>query len=213
MNIVDFNLYLITDRKLIARHSSLITAVEDALKAGLRAVQLREKDLPIRELLELAYRLREVTAQYRALLFINERVDVAMCVEADGVHLGRAGIPVGAARKIVGRRLFIGASTHDPEEARTAEREGADFITFGPVYDTPSKRKYGEPVGIGALHLVSEQVSLPVFGIGGISPGRVKEVMNAGARGIALISGILGEADIKGATEGYLRTVGDPHHS
>jgi len=206
--LAELTLYLITDRKLIPHSSSLTDAVEDALKAGVKAVQLREKDLPVRELLALAYRMREVTTRYSAMLFINDRVDIALCTEADGVHLGRSGIPVHAARKLAGRRLLIGASTHHLEEALAAEREGADFITFGPLYDTPSKRKYGEPVGLGALHTVSEQISLPVLGIGGITTGRVKEVLNAGARGVALISGILGEADIEGAAKKYLRIVG-----
>jgi thiamine-phosphate pyrophosphorylase len=204
----NLQLYLITDRTLFPHYPSLISAVEDALKAGVKAVQLREKDLPVRELLELAYRMRTVTASYHAMLFINERVDVAMCVEADGVHLGRSGIPVHAVREIVGKRLLIGASTHHLEEALAAEREGADFITFGPVYDTPSKRKYGEPVGLGALQMVSKTISLPVLGIGGITADRAKEVMNAGARGIALISGILSKTDITEATAEYLRQLG-----
>ena len=212
---VDFGIYLITDRKLLTespefpvQSSRLLLAVEDALKAGVKAVQLREKDLPARRLLDMAYGMREITARYDATLFINERVDIAMCAEADGIHLGQSGIPVHAARKIVGERVLIGASTHNLEEALTAEREGADFITFGPVYDTPSKRKYGEPVGIGALQMVSEKISLPVFGIGGITAERVKEVMKAGARGIALIRGILGETDIKGTAKEYLGMVG-----
>jgi len=205
---VDFSLYLITDRKFFTHRLSFITAVEDALKAGVKAVQLREKDLPIRELLDLAYRMREVTARYSAMLFVNDRVDIALCVEADGVHLGQSGIPVSAVRNIVGEKLLIGASTHHLEEALTAEGEGADFITFGPVYDTPSKRKYGEPVGIASLRSVAGKISIPVFGIGGITTGRVKEVMDSGAHGIALISGILGEADIKGAAKKYLRRVG-----
>lgn len=211
----DFKLYLITDRKLLTKSSEfpvqsshLLVAVEDALKAGVKVVQLREKDLPIRELLDLAYRMREVTARYSAMLFINDRVDIALCVEADGVHLGQSGIPVHAVRNIVGEKLLIGASTHRLEEALAAEREGADFITFGPVYDTPSKRKYGEPVGIESLKSAAGKTSIPVFGIGGITTDRVKEVMNAGARGIALISGILGEADIKGAARKYLAIVG-----
>ncbi len=207
-HIMDFSLYLITDRKLVPRSSSLIIAVEDALKAGVRAVQLREKDLAIRDLLALAYRMREVTARYGAMLFINDRVDVALCVEADGVHLGQSGIPVNAARKLAGSKLFIGASTHDLEEALVAEREGADFITFGPLYDTPSKRKYGAPVGIGSLRNVAGKISLPVFGIGGITTDRAREVLDAGARGIALISGILGDADIEGAAEKFLEIVG-----
>ncbi len=204
---VDFSLYLITDRKLIP-HGALIVAVEDALKAGVKAVQLREKDLAIREVLELAYRMREITTRRGAKLFINDRVDVALCVEADGVHLGQSGIPVKAARKLAGSRLFIGASAHNLEEVLTAEREGADFITFGPVYDTPSKRKYGAPVGIELLRSATAGTSVPVFGIGGITIGRVAEVLNAGACGIALISGILGNADVKGAAAKFLGVVG-----
>ena len=201
---IDFNLYLITGRKLLAAHHSLFSAVEDALKAGVRAVQLREKDLPIRELLEMAYEMRELTGKYRARLFINDRVDIAVCVEADGVHLGQSGIPVSAVRNMVKEGFIIGASTHSVEEATTAEREGADFITFGPLFETPSKIKYGVPLGIDALREVRERVSIPFFGIGGIKPGNVREVMNSGAFGIALISGILAEADIKGAAERYL---------
>jgi thiamine-phosphate pyrophosphorylase len=179
--------------------------VEDALRGGVRAVQLREKDLPVRELLDMAYRMREITSRYDAKLFINDRVDIAMCVEAEGVHLGRSGIPVHAVRKIVSDKMLIGASTHSEEEALSAEKEGADFITFGPVYHTPSKQTYGEPVGAESLRNVSGKTSVPVFGIGGIKTERIREVMHSGAHGVALISGILGEADIKGAAERYLR--------
>jgi thiamine-phosphate pyrophosphorylase len=202
--LIDFTLYLITDRTLVGAHHSLFSAVEDALKAGVKAVQLREKDVSIRELLGMAYRIRELTGKYRARLFINERVDIALCVEADGVHLGQSGIPVSAVRNMVKEGFMIGASTHSMEEATTAEREGADFITFGPLFETPAKRKYGAPLGIDALRAARERVSIPLFGIGGIKPGKVREVMQSGAFGVALISGILGEADIKGATEGYL---------
>jgi thiamine-phosphate pyrophosphorylase len=202
--LIDFNLYLITERKLLAAHHSLFSALEDALKAGVRAVQLREKDLPIRALLEMAYRIRELTGKYHARLFINDRVDVALCVEADGVHLGQSGIPVSAVRNMVRKGFIIGASTHSVEEATTAEREGADFITFGPLFETPSKLKYGDPLGIDPLREARERASIPLFGIGGIKPGNVKEVMNSGAFGVALISGILAEPDIKGAAERYL---------
>lgn len=202
---MDFKVYLITDRKLITHHASLITAVEDALRAGIKAVQLREKDLPIRELLDMAYRMRELTARYDAKLFVNDRVDVAMCAEADGIHLGQSGIPVHAARNIVGKRFMIGASTHNLEEALAAEKEGADFITFGPLYHTPSKRSYGEPVGTEALRAIKGKISIPVFGIGGIRAENLGDVIDSGACGVAVISGILGEADIKGAAEEYLK--------
>ncbi len=209
---VDFRLYLITDRRLITRHSSFITAVEDALRAGVRAVQLREKDLPTRPLLDMAYRMRELTKRYDALFFINDRTDIALSVGADGVHLSQTGIPVRAVRKIAGDKLLIGASTHSVTEAVEAEEEGADFITFGPIYHTPSKLRYGEPVGTEALRIVRGKISKPIFGIGGIKTENIAEVMNSGADGISVISGILGEADIKGAAEKYLKAIEEMGH-
>lgn len=201
---IDFGLYLITDRKLFADEDLFLTAVEEALKAGVKAVQLREKDLATRDLLELAYKMRDLTAGYGTRLFINDRADIAMCVKADGVHLGQASMPVFAVRKVVGDRMLLGVSTHGLEEAETAEREGADFITFGPLYQTPSKLKYGDPVGLEALKQVSGKVSIPVLGIGGIKPYTINDVIGAGATGVAVISGILGATDIKAATDMYM---------
>jgi thiamine-phosphate pyrophosphorylase len=223
LNLVDFKLYLITDRKLFADSGEMFTAVQEALKAGVKALQLREKDLPTRELLDMAYKMREITARHNIKLFINDRVDIAMCVNADGVHLGQSSMPVYAVREAIGAsrstpacagatadrhhasRFLIGVSTHNLDEALTAEREGADFITFGPIYPTPSKLAYGKPVGIEALKIVSENVAIPVFGIGGIKPDNAVEVINAGAYGVALISGILSEADVASAVKKYLK--------
>ena len=202
---INFSLYLITDRKLLTPHSSLLTAVEDALKGGIKAVQLREKDLNTRELLELAYKMRELTKKYHAKLFINDRVDIALAVDADGVHIGQKSIPAHAVRKIVQDKLIIGVSTHNLDEALEAERSGADFITLGPIYETPSKLKYGKPIGVDTLKRMKLEVSLPVFGIGGIKLDKVKEVMDAGANGIALISAILASKDIRKTTEDFLR--------
>lgn len=207
--LIGFKLYLITNRKLFADSGEMFTAAEDALKAGVKAVQLREKDLPTRELLGMAYSIRELTARYSAKLFINDRVDIAMCVNADGVHLGQSSIPVYAVRKVMGDKFMIGVSTHNLDEALTAEKEGADFITFGPIYPTPSKLKYGEPVGVESLKKTAERVAIPVFGIGGIKPDNAKEVLDAGAHGVALISGILGEIDVASATEKYIKILGE----
>ena len=206
---VDFKIYLITDRKLITHHPSLITATEEALKAGVKAVQLREKNLPTRELLDMAYKMRELTARHDAKLFINDKAAIAMCVNADGVHLGQSSMPAYAVRKVVGDRMMIGVSTHNLEEALTAEREGADFITFGPIYPTPSKLKYGKPVGVESLKKIAKRVVIPIFGIGGIKPDNAKEVVNAGAYGVALISGILGENDVRKAAGNYLKILGE----
>ncbi len=207
---IDFKLYLITDRHLFTHHVSRIThyffdAVEEALKGGVKAVQLREKDLEIRELLSMAYELRKLTSGYGAKLFINDRVDVALAVDADGVHLGGSSMPAFAARRASGEGMLIGASAHSLPEAKKAEEEGADFVTLGPVFATQSKLKYGKPLGLGLLKEVSAALSIPVFAIGGIRKERVKDTLESGGAGIALISAILGSEDIQSNTEELMR--------
>ena len=170
----DINLYLITDRTLFTARCPLYLAIETALEAGVKAVQLREKDLSTRGLLDMAYWMKELTNEYGAQLFINDRVDVALSVGAGGVHLGRESIPVQAVRKIAGNRLMIGVSTHTIGEAIEAEKDGADFITLGPVYETPSKAKYGKSVGTRNAqkaksgqrfrYLLSEELSPATYG-------------------------------------------------
>lgn len=201
----DFKLYLITDRKVLSSQFSLLSSVEAALKGGVKAVQLREKDLGTRELLDMAYTMREITDKYRAKLFINDRVDIALSVEADGIHLGQKSIPAYAVRRIVKDKFMIGVSAHSIEEAKQAEKGGADFITLGPVYQTPSKLKYGQPLGVDIIRKAKDEISIPVFAIGGIKKDRIKEVLDAGADGVALISGILGAKDIKEKAGEFLR--------
>lgn len=172
-------------------------AVRLALQGGVRSIQLREKDLPIRELLALAQEIRKLTREFGAKLFLNDRVDVAVAVEADGVHLGHQSMPPEAVRTIVGRRMLIGVSTHNREEAISAEKNGADFITFGPIFPTPSKMKYGAPVGAAAIAELKKRVQLPVFGLGGIKTENIREVLKTGADGIAMISAIFAAKDIR----------------
>ena len=202
---IDFKLYLITDRKLFTTECLFYMAVEDALKGGIKVIQLREKDLSTRKLLEMAQWMRDITKEYGAKLFINDRVDIALSVEADGVHLGQNSIPVYAVRKISEEKLLIGVSTHGIDEAIEAEKGGADFITLGPIYETPSKLKYGNPIGIDTLRKVKSKISIPVLAIGGIKLDKVLEVMEAGADGIALISAILKAENIKETTEKFMR--------
>ena len=201
----DFRLSLITDRRLFASSAEMLDAIEKALQGGLRAVQLREKDLTMRELLDLAYGMRELTARYRARLFINDRVDIALAVEADGVHLGGMSMPAHAAQKASAGRLMIGVSAHTMDEARTAQEDGADFISLGPVYETPSKMQYGAPIGPQALKDAVRNLSIPVYAIGGIRTERITEVLQQGAYGIALISAILSAADVRITTEEFVR--------
>lgn len=191
-------LCLITDRRLV-RKGTLTSAVKAALDGGVRMVQLREKDLPIRDLLSLAEEMRELTRMYDALLFINDRLDVAICAEADGVHLPQNGLPVEGIKPVLPGGMRVGVSTHSLAEANEAEAGGADFITFGPVYETPSKAAYGKPVSVTALNKVCGSVKIPVYALGGIAAGQVEEVLSAGAYGVAMISAILGQEDIRSA--------------
>jgi len=154
-------------------------------------VQLREKDLSPRELLELASVIRALTGRHGAKLLINDRADIALAAGADGVHLGEASIPVAAARRILGPERLIGVSCHDTVGALAAEKSGADFITFGPVYPTPSKAAYGPPVGVNQLSEAVKLLQIPVFALGGIKRENAPEAMATGASGIALISAII----------------------
>ena len=200
-------LYLVTDRKNTCGRD-LLFVVEEALRGGAGWIQLREKDLDGRELYNLALRLRELTERYDAGLIINDRLDIVLSVDADGIHLGHGGLPPCEVRRYLPEDRLIGVSTHSVEEALRAQREGADFITLGPVYPTPSKMKYGPPVGIKVLDEVCRRVSIPVFAIGGIRRDRIKEVMQRGAEGVALISAVMESRDVKRCVEGILKETG-----
>ncbi|MEE8329804.1 MAG: thiamine phosphate synthase [Thermodesulfovibrionia bacterium] len=205
---IDFKLYLITDRKLIADSCSLTAAVRQALSGGVRAVQLREKDLGTRELLRLAYRMRDLTNKYSARLFINNRFDIALAVGADGVHLAQDSIPAEAVRKAVKGKLLIGVSAHSLKEAKSAQKAGADFITLGPIYRTPSKLNYGSPLGINTLKKVSMGIRVPVFAIGGVKGRKIKELKKTGTYGVAVISEIFKASDIKKKTKDLIDLLG-----
>jgi thiamine-phosphate pyrophosphorylase len=168
--------------------------VAECLAAGLPSVQVREKDLGAGELAALCRRLRTLTLTAEAMLIVNDRVDVALAVGADAVQRTSTSLSVRDMIAVADKRLHIGASVHALEEAMEAERQGADWVVFGPVYDTESKRAYGPPQGLARLEAVARAVGVPVIAIGGITPARVAEVRGAGAAGVAVISGIL-EAD------------------
>ena len=207
---VDFSLYLITDRMQTAGRM-LPAVVADALRGGLQAVQLREKDLAAAQLLEIAVELRQLTRICGAKLLINDRIDVALAAGADGVHLGKGGLPVREARRMLGSKWLIGYSAHSADEALQAQLDGVDFVTLGPVYHTPSKAQYGEPLGLSALSEAVRLVTIPVFALGGVRPASVAEVLSGGAHGVALISAIMAAPNPRVETESLLRTIA--HHA
>lgn len=192
-------LVLVTDRRA-ARDGALVPAVRAALDAGLPAVQLREKDLAGRALFALAEELRAATAATGALLLVNDRVDVALAVGADGVHLPGGGLPVDVARRLLPAGALVGVSTHAPGEAA-----GADYAFFGPVWATPSKAAFGPPQGTDALRAaVGAAGDVPVLAIGGVTAARVAEARAAGAAGVAVVAAILGAGDPAAATRDLL---------
>ena len=189
----ELSLCLVTDRTR-TRGRDLVAVAAECLAAGLSALQVREKDLGAGELATLCRRLRALTLDAEALLIVNDRVDVALAVGADAVQRTSTSLSVRDMIAVADKRLHIGASVHALQEAIDAESQGADWVVFGPVYDTPSKRAYGPAQGLARLEEVARAVGVPVIAIGGITPERVAEVRAAGAAGVAVISAIL-EAD------------------
>jgi thiamine-phosphate pyrophosphorylase len=200
---IDFDVYVITDRQQTGNRP-LREVVEAALRGGVRALQLREKDLPPRQLYPLARELRQLTHQYGARLLINDRIDVALAADADGVHLTTTSLPIEVTRQLVGAERLIGVSTHNLDEAQAAADGGADFVVFGPVFFTPSKAAYGEPVGLDALRAVRAAVKLPLLAIGGIKQANLEPVLAAGADGVAVISAVIAADDPTSASQDLL---------
>lgn len=164
------------------------------LESGIRWVQYREKNKTKKDMLYEALRLREIAGKYDACFIVNDHVDIALAVDADGVHLGQDDLPLAEARKIMGNRI-VGISTHSLDEALSAERGGADYIGFGPVFLTTTKDA-GAPKGVDVLRQIKDSVSIPVIAIGGIKAGNIQSVLGAGCYGVAVSSGLL-KGDIK----------------
>jgi thiamine-phosphate diphosphorylase len=167
----------------------------ELLEGGAKIVQLRAKIMLPRDFLELARKAREITRRYDCRLIVNDRVDIALACDADGVHLGQEDLPLRAARKIIPHRI-IGISTHDLEQARQAEREGADYIGFGPMFGTQTKDTGYRARGLDMLQEIRAAVKLPIVAIGGINQSNVAQVWQAGADSAAIISDILHANDI-----------------
>jgi thiamine-phosphate diphosphorylase len=193
-------LYVITEPAL----RDPIEGARLALEGGARIIQLRDKHATTRQLVQVGQELRALTRQYGALLIINDRLDVALAVEADGVHLGQDDMPAALARKVTGENFIIGVSAETVEEARQAEADGASYLGVGPMFATTTKPDAGAPVGPERLRAIKQAISIPVFGIGGITLQNAMQVLQAGADGICVISAIMGAVDPAEATRRFL---------
>ena len=199
-------LLVVTDRHQ-TKGRSLVPLLQRVLTAGISAIQLRERDLSARELVTLAREVQAVMASSKSQLLINDRVDVALALEGVGVHLRSNSLPLSVARQMLGAQRLLGISVHAVEEAVEAEAQGADYIVLGPIYETPSKQMFGPPLGIHALEKACKLVRVPIFGIGGVTVARAREMRGVGAFGVAVITAILGADDVESAAREVLDAV------
>lgn len=197
---IDYSLYVITDRSFL-KGRSLKTMVEDSILGGATIIQVREKDISTREFFKVALEVKEVTDYYKVPLIINDRIDIAQAINADGVHLGQDDMPIKIARKILGQNKIIGISTGTLDEALEAERDGADYLGIGAVFYTGTKKDIDLPLGIETLKHIYQNINIPAVAIGGINASNFKEVLATGVDGISVISAILGKDDIKAAAK------------
>ena len=202
MKHLDLRLYLVTDEACLC-HRDLFDAVEEALRAGVTLVQYREKNGLGKTMLEKAKVLCKLCHRYQVPFIVNDRLDIALLSGADGVHLGQDDIPVAEARKLVGPDYIIGATAHNVQEALAAEAAGADYLGCGAVFPTTTKLDT-VPLGLEGLCAIRQAVRIPIVGIAGVTENNYSRVLATGADGAAVVSAILGAADITAAVKNFL---------
>ena len=204
-NNIDLSLYLVTDRKCL-KNKDLNSAIEEAILGGVTLVQLREKSSDSLELFNIAKEVKKIPDKHNIPLIIDDRIDIAMAVDATGVHLGQEDIPCNVARKILGSDKIIGVSAHNIKEALKAQSDGADYLGCGSVFNTSTKNNVTS-LKIQELREIKEKVNIPVVAIGGINEKNVLELRGTGIDGIAIVSAILGKDNIKKAAEELKYTI------
>jgi thiamine-phosphate pyrophosphorylase len=195
---IDYSLYLVTDKALSLGRSNL-EIIRAAVEGGVTVVQLREKQATTKGFYEEGLKIREFLKLNGIPLIINDRIDIAQALDAEGVHLGQDDMPVNIARLILGPYKIIGASVFTPEEARAAESEGADYLGLSPIFVTETKPELTEQVGIESISLVSRSVRIPVVGIGSMNKANAYAAVRAGLDGVAVVSAICSQKDPKAA--------------
>lgn len=184
------SLCIITDTSVQKKYSH-IELCRMAIKGGADMIQFRDKNLSTSELADTAIEMKKICSKAGVTFIINDRVDVAMLSNADGVHLGKEDIPIREARKLLGKNKIIGGTAHNLREAIKAEKDGADYIGFGHVYQTGSKKKFTKPKGVNYLKKILNQINIPVIAIGGLGLSNIKEVLSTGVNGVAVIGSVV----------------------
>ena len=203
MDLKDCKIYLVTDEKSCLG-KDFYKCIEESIKGGVRIVQLREKNVSTKDFYEKALKVKEICKSYEVLFIINDRLDIAQAIEADGVHLGQSDIPIEKAREILKDKFLIGATARNIEEAKKAELLGADYIGSGAIFGTSTKDN-AQKLEMQALKKIVSSVKIPVFAIGGININNVGILKNIGLQGICSVSGVLSEKDCKKAVDIMLK--------
>ena len=203
MDLKECKIYLVTDEKS-CKGKDFYSCIEEAIESGVKIVQLREKNLSSKDFYEKALKVKEICKNYEVLFIINDRLDIAQAVEADGVHLGQSDMPIEKAREILKDKFLIGATARNIEEAKKAELLGADYIGSGAIFGTSTKDN-AKKLEIEDLKKIVNSVKIPVFAIGGININNVSMLKNIGLQGVCSVSGILSEIDCKKTVEIMLK--------
>ena len=191
MNNIDYSVYLVTDRDLL-KGRNLTEVIEEAILGGTSIVQLREKCASSLEFYEIAKEVKKITDKYNVPLIINDRIDIALAIDASGVHLGQSDIPCSIARKILPQGKIIGVSAHNLNEAEKALKDGADYLGCGAVFNTLSYE---------GLKEITDNINIPIVAIGGINENNIITLKGSGINGVAVVSSIIGKENVKGASE------------
>ncbi len=203
---INWAVCLITDRHT-AGDRALLDIVRAALQGGTTMVQFREKQANTRDMVELGRALRDLTQPAGVPLIVNDRLDVALAIDADGVHVGQHDMPAALARQLIGPRRILGVSAENVIEAQQAEQDGADYLGVGAVFATPSKADANAPIGIEGLAAVVRASRLPVLAIGGVTPDNTEQILRAGASGVAVIAAIIGAPDPQAAARAFRQQI------
>lgn len=187
--VIDYSLYLVTDRELLG-DKDLVQTIEQAIQGGVTLVQVREKNLSTLEFFQVALLIKNITKKYGVPFIVNDRADIALAVDADGLHIGQSDLPLVVARKIFGPNKIIGVSASTLEEALLAQKDGADYLGVGAIFPTMTKGD-ADNVSLAELKLIKNNVSIPVVAIGGITDSNIKKIMETGIDGAAVVSAIV----------------------
>lgn len=204
IKLIDKRLYLVTNSDKFQNEDEFLDAVASALEGGVDIVQFREKTMSAKKTMELGKKVKQLCAQYDAMFVINDRVDIAMVLDADGVHLGQDDLDIKSARELLREGVIIGKSTHSPEQALKAVEEGADYIGVGPVFETPTKQGR-KAVGLEYVKWAAENIEIPFFAIGGIDKENVGEVLKSGATRIAVVRAIINAKSPKKSAKAFCK--------